>query len=81
LPTPTPLNAGGVSGGANGGGGGLVNLNSATAVELDSLPGIGPSKAQAIIDNRPYATVDDLDSVPGIGASTLEQLRPLVTAP
>jgi competence protein ComEA len=81
LPTPTPLNAGGVSGVANGGGGGLVNLNSATAVELDSLPGIGPSKAQAIIDNRPYATVDDLDSVPGIGASTLEQLRPLVTAP
>jgi competence protein ComEA len=83
LPTPTPLTTGSVSGDASdaGAGGGLVNLNSATAAELDSLPGIGPSKAQAIIDNRPFATVDELDSVPGIGASTLEQLRPLVTAP
>lgn len=58
---------------------GLINLNTATATDLESLPSIGPSKAAAIIANRPYNTVDDLDKVPGIGPSTLEQLRPLVT--
>ena len=57
----------------------MVNLNTATATDLETLPGIGPSKAAAIIANRPYSTVDDLDKVPGIGPSTLEQLRPLVT--
>lgn len=69
------------AGGQSSGGvsAGLVNLNTATATDLESLPGIGPSKAAAIIANRPYSTVDDLDRVPGIGASTLEQLRPLVT--
>lgn len=61
--------------------GGQINLNTATAAELESLPSIGPSKAEAIIANRPYATVDELDKVPGIGPSTLEQLRPLVSAP
>jgi competence protein ComEA len=59
---------------------GPINLNTATAEQLDSLPGIGPTKAEAIIANRPYATVDELDKVPGIGPSTLEQLRLLVTA-
>lgn len=59
--------------------GGLVNLNTATLEQLDSLPGVGPSKAQAIVENRPYASADDLERVPGIGASTIEQLRPLVT--
>lgn len=68
--------AGGQSSGVSAG---LVNLNTATATDLESLPGIGPSKAAAIIANRPYSTVEDLDRVPGIGASTLEQLRPLVT--
>lgn len=59
--------------------GGLINVNSAGPAELEQLPGIGPSLAQAIIDNRPYGLVDELDRVPGIGPATLEKLRPYVT--
>lgn len=66
---------------AGAGNGGLININTASATELESLPGIGPSKAAAIIANRPFTNVDDLERVPGIGARTIEQLRPLVTAP
>lgn len=62
-------------------GGGRVNLNSATLEQLVALPGIGPSKAQAIINHRPYTSVDDLERAPGIGPSTVNQLRNLVTAP
>lgn len=58
---------------------GLININTATPSELESLPGIGPSKAAAIVANRPYATVEDLERVPGIGARTMDQLRALVT--
>jgi len=64
---------------AGNSGGGLINLNTATVEQLDSLPGIGPSKAAAIVAHRPYATVDDLDKVPGIGPSTIDQFRALVT--
>jgi competence protein ComEA len=62
----------------SGAAGGLVNINSATQAELETLPGIGPSRAQDIINNRPYETVDDLDRVPGIGAATIEDVRPYV---
>lgn len=61
----------------------LLNINTATAEELDTLPGIGPSKAAAIIDHRtqngPFQTIDSLDDVPGIGPATLRDLRDLVT--
>ena len=56
-----------------------VNVNTATAAQLEALPGIGPQRAADIIAHRPYATLDDLDAVPGIGPATLEQLRGLIT--
>jgi competence protein ComEA len=71
--------------GAAGGIGGAsaVSLSSATAEELDELPGVGPITAQKIVDYRtehgPFASVDDLDAVPGIGPTRIEQLRDLVT--
>jgi competence protein ComEA len=69
---------------ASGGvGGSAVSLSSATAEELDELPGIGPITAQKIVDYRtehgPFASVDDLDAVPGVGPTRIEQLRDLVT--
>jgi competence protein ComEA len=60
-----------------------INVNTATAAELDALPGIGPSKAQAIVEWReghgPFTTVDQLEDVPGIGPSTLTNIRGFVT--
>jgi len=60
-----------------------VDLNTATAEELDGLPGVGPATASAILSYReehgPFAAVDDLLDVRGIGEAKLEQLRPLVT--
>jgi competence protein ComEA len=62
--------------------GGLVNVNSAGAAELETLPGIGPATAAAIIDEReqngPFATVDDLIRVTGIGEKKLAAIRDLV---
>lgn len=62
---------------------GPLDLNTATAAEFDSLPGVGPATATAIVDDRerngPFATVDDLDRVPGIGPAKLAALRDLVT--
>lgn len=57
----------------------LVNINTATLDELDTLPGVGPKTAQLIVDGRPYATVDDLLRVKGIGPATLAKIKPLAT--
>ncbi len=60
-----------------------VNINTADLALLDTLPGIGPTTAQRIIDyrdaNGPFQTVDDLLKVAGIGPVRLERLRPFVT--
>ena len=70
-------------GAATAGLGAKTSLASATAEELDELPGVGPVTAQKILDYRaehgPFRSVDDLDAVPGIGPTRVEQLRDLVT--
>lgn len=52
-----------------------IDLNNAPLAELDKLIGIGPVKAQAIIDSRPFSAVDDLIDVYGIGEATLEKIK------
>lgn len=61
---------------------GVVNINRATAEQLVLLPGVGPSKAQAIItfrEKRPFKRKEQLLQVRGIGAKGLQALRPYVT--
>jgi competence protein ComEA len=78
-----PGDAGGRTASSGAGGGAPVNLNSATAADLDALPGIGPVLAQRIVDYRlqqgPFTSIDQLDDVPGIGPALFAQLRKRVT--
>lgn len=64
---------------------GMVHLNSATATELESLPGVGPVLAERIVahrdDNGAYERVEDLLEVSGIGEAKLDSMRDLVTVP
>jgi competence ComEA-like helix-hairpin-helix protein len=57
-----------------------VNINSATQEELESVPGIGPTRAAQIIAGRPWPSVDDLERLSGIGPAQVEQLRPFLKA-
>ena len=65
--------------------GSALNVNHATAVELEALPGIGPGLARRIVADReaqgPFAAVADLDRVPGIGPALMARLGGLVAAP
>lgn len=76
---------GGASAADGGGGtaGGLVNLNTATEAQLDTLPGVGPVTAQAIVAYRTahggFGSVGELVEVDGIGEATLAKLEPHVT--
>jgi competence protein ComEA len=74
-PSPAPAGSGNPAG--------PVNLNSATAAELDALPGIGPVLAQRIVEHReqngPFRSVDELDDVPGIGPAIAADLAGRVT--
>ncbi|WP_261129558.1 ComEA family DNA-binding protein [Bacillus sp. Marseille-Q3570] len=63
---------------------GKIDINHAEASALETIPGIGPSKAGAIIsyreENGGFASIDDLMNVPGIGQKTFEQLKEYITA-
>ena len=59
----------------------LVDINKASKAKLESVKGIGPAKAQRIIDGRPYESVDDLLKVRGIGEKSLEKMRPYLCVP
>src|SRR5450830_1148366 len=59
-----------------------VNLNTATKSELESVKGVGPAKADAIIAYRtktPFKSVDDLDNVKGFGKKSIDKIRSEVT--
>jgi competence protein ComEA len=64
-------------------GGGLININTATLEQLDSLPGIGPAIAQRIIDYREkvggFKAVEEITEVSGIGEATLAKIKDLIT--
>jgi competence protein ComEA len=57
----------------------LINLNISSKAELESLPEIGPVKAQAIIEARPFSSVEDVTRVKGIKSATLEAIKDKVT--
>lgn len=63
--------------------GGIVNINTADVAQLDTLPGIGPSTAEKIVEyrnsNGPFATIDEIMSVSGIGPAKFEQIQAFIT--
>jgi competence protein ComEA len=80
-PTATPANV--TSSQPPAASGQLVNINTATLAELDTLPRIGPAIAQRIIDyreaNGPFTTIEQIMNIKGIGPATFDKLKDLIT--
>ena len=60
----------------------IININTATTLQLDTLPGIGPTTAQKIVEyreqNGPFLSIEDIVNVPGIGPATYEDIKDLI---
>jgi competence protein ComEA len=86
-PGPDPASSASGSSAASGaalpGAGGKVNLNTATAAELETLPRVGPSMSAKILawraENGAFSSIEDLNDVDGVGDKTFESLKDLVT--
>jgi len=81
LPTPiTPVTVTEISPGPDTN---LININTASQPELETLPGIGPTTAQKIIqyrnDNGPFSSIEDIVNVSGIGPVTFDRIKDLIT--
>jgi len=76
-PLPPP------SGSSGGQAGGKIDINTATAAELETLPGIGPVRAQRIVDyrkaNGPFTAIEDIKNVRGIGDAIFADIEDLIT--
>lgn len=78
LPKPAASSATVDSNSPTGSSSGKISLNSATAEELDTLPGVGEATVKKIMDARPYQSIDDLKNVEGIGDKRFNDLKDLV---
>jgi len=59
--------------------GGKININSASAKELQSIPGVGPATAKKIIAGRPYGSIEEIMDVKGIGEKTFAKMKSKIT--
>ena len=57
----------------------IVNINTATIAQLESLPQIGPARAQLIVRHRPFQSVDDLKRIKTIPDAVIDDLKPLLS--
>ncbi len=82
--TGSPTGTDGIASGSGGAAAGIMDINTATLADLESLPRVGPVLGQRIIDyredNGPFLQPADIDAVPGIGPAMLEAILPLIVA-
>jgi len=79
-PSKSPATAPSATAKATQPAGQLVDINSASAEELDKLPGVGPARAKAIIANRPYGGKDDLNNRKIIPPNVYNQIKDKIIA-